>query len=172
MTRRDLFGRIVKGFALAGLGLAAWPFVKSWLPDFGRPSGLEVSLADLGTGGIKRVRWSGRNVLIMRRGRDMLQSLEREGDLKDPGSSASKQPLFAMNRWRSRRPEYFVAFSACTHLGCEVTAREDGFVCPCDHAAYDYAGRVRKDAIAPLNLAVPNYRFVSGNLIRLEEEDV
>ncbi len=40
----------------------------------------------------------------------------------------------------------------CTHLGCRVTATEDGFACPCHGSAFDRAGRVlRGPAAAPLH---------------------
>lgn len=32
----------------------------------------------------------------------------------------------------------------CTHLGCRVTATEDGFACPCHGSTFDRSGRVTK----------------------------
>ena len=41
---------------------------------------------------------------------------------------------------------------ACTHLGCRVTATEDGFVCPCHGSAFDRSGQVvRGPARLPLH---------------------
>lgn len=41
---------------------------------------------------------------------------------------------------------------SCTHLGCRVTATEDGFSCPCHGSAFDRSGRVvRGPAKLPLH---------------------
>lgn len=173
MNRRVLLQAVVKGFAVTGIGFLAWPFVKSWIPEFGRSVSREVDLAGLDSGEIKVVRWLGRNVLILKRNRWMLQQVERARDLKDPMSAESIQPAGARNPGRSLLPEYFVAYANCTHLGCEVSTAGIGvegvaFRCPCHDSEYDYAGRIKKGSVAPLNLEVPNYSLVSGNLIRLE----
>jgi Rieske Fe-S protein len=40
----------------------------------------------------------------------------------------------------------------CTHLGCRVTATEDGFACPCHGSCFDREGRVtRGPAQLPLH---------------------
>lgn len=174
MNRRVLLQAIVKGFAVTGFGFLAWPFVKSWIPEFGQSVSREVDLSGLGAGEIKVVRWLGRNVLILKRNRSMLQQIERAQDLKDPMSTESVQPAAARNPGRSLLPDYFVAYANCTHLGCEVSAtgtRVDGiaFRCPCHDSEYDYAGRIKRGSVAPLNLEVPNYSLVSGNLIRLKK---
>lgn len=176
MNRRVLLETLVKGFAVTGVGFLAWPFIKSWIPEFGNRVSREIDLADLQPGEMKIVRWVGRNVLILKRNRSMLQQIERAGDLKDPKSVESIQPEAARNPRRSLMPDYFVAFANCTHLGCEVSRagnQRDGvaFKCPCHHSEYDYAGRIKQGSVAPLNLEVPNYSLVSGNLIRLEKVD-
>jgi ubiquinol-cytochrome c reductase iron-sulfur subunit len=53
-------------------------------------------------------------------------------------------------------------------LGCDVVKQDNGFKCPCHQSDYDAAGRVVEGAAAPLNLEVPNYRYISGNLLKLE----
>lgn len=174
MNRRTLFEGIVKGLAVTGGAFVAWPFVKSWIPEFGNDVGRDVDLDDLKPGEVKTVRWLGRNVMILKRNQSMLAHIDRTSDLKDPRSVDSVQPEAATNRWRSLVPDYFVAYANCTHLGCEVTASGVneagvGFECPCHHSEYDYAGRIKKGSVAPLNMEVPNYRLLSGNLIRLQK---
>lgn len=172
MNRRRLLEKIVQGFAVAGLGLVAYPFVKAFLPSFEEDLSLEVSVDDLAPGESKLVHWLGRNVVVRRRTKEMLAAIASPTlNLKDPDSGDSDQPDFARNAWRSRDPEVFVAFDNCTHLGCEVMTADRagvGFKCPCHASDYDHAGRVVEGAAAPLNLVVPNYRFVSRNTLVLE----
>lgn len=176
MLRRQLLTRIVQGFTVTGLAALVYPFVKAWLPSFDADISLEVPVDRLAPGEAKLVRWLGRNVIIRRRSRDMLDTLgEVNPQLKDPRSVDSRQPEFARNEFRSLTPEFFVAYNNCTHLGCEVAATggagdtgEVGFKCPCHQSEYDHAGRVLADAAAPLNLEVPYYRFVSRNTLRLQ----
>jgi ubiquinol-cytochrome c reductase iron-sulfur subunit len=172
LKRRWVLTRIVQGFTVSGLAFLTYPFLKSWIPSFAEDTSLDVSLESLQPGEARLVRWRGRNLYIQRRSRAMRQTLEAsELSLKDPNSEASSQPDFARNGFRSLREDVFVGYSNCTHLGCEVAAVNDagiGFKCPCHQSDYDLAGRVLKDAAAPLNLEIPHYRFVSGNIIRLE----
>ena len=172
VKRRWLLTRIVQGFTVTGLGFLTYPFPKSWIPAFSEDTSLDVSLEALAPGESRLVRWRGRNLFVQRRSREMLRSLEAsELALKDPTSLDSSQPAFAANNFRSLRPEVFVTYSNCTHLGCEVSAvNKDGigFKCPCHQSDYDLAGRVLVDAAAPTNLEIPHYQFVSGNIIRLE----
>jgi ubiquinol-cytochrome c reductase iron-sulfur subunit len=172
IKRRWILTRIVQGFTVSGLAFLTYPFVKSWVPSFTEDTSLDVPLETLKPGEARLIRWRGRNIYVQRRTRAMQQTLgASELALKDPNSLASSQPAFAANGTRSLRDDIFVGYSNCTHLGCEVAAVNDGgigFKCPCHQSDYDLAGRVLKDAAAPLNLEIPNYRFVSGNIIRLE----
>jgi ubiquinol-cytochrome c reductase iron-sulfur subunit len=175
MSRRKLLERIVQGFTVTGLGFVIYPFFKAWIPGFSEDLSLEVPLADLAPGETRTVNWLGRRVLVRRQSTDMVAAIEAGGlALKDPASADSRQPSFALNEFRALQPEYFVAFNNCTHLGCEVApvnAAGVGFTCPCHQSDYDYAGRVVEGAAAPVNLEIPNYRFVSRNTLRLEQGD-
>lgn len=174
MNRRKLLERVVQGFAAVGGAFLAYPFLKGWIPDVAGSEGLEVDLADLGPGEARLVDWLGRKVIVRKRSGRMLDDANNDAlDLKDPRSVSSTQPDFAKNAYRSRRPDVFVAFNNCTHLGCEVNIVDKdgvGFACPCHKSNYDYAGRVMKGAAAPYNLEVPWYAYVSGSRIRLQVE--
>ena len=88
-----------------------------------------------------------------------------------PFPKHSQQPAFAHNVYRSIRPDIFIVYKNCTHLGCEVSSRPNqldvGFECPCHSSHFDPSGRVHKDAVASFNLEVPEYQYISKNLIRL-----
>jgi ubiquinol-cytochrome c reductase iron-sulfur subunit len=172
LNRRRLLTRIVQGFSLTGALFLAYPFVKSWLPGFYQAHTLEVDLSDLSDGEIKQVPWLGRHVMVTRRSREEIESLNEYSEtLKDPNSGNSRQPEFALNDHRSLRRDVFVAFGNCTHLGCVVggNVSDTGarFSCPCHLSEFDAAGRVFTDAAAPFNLEVPNYQFLSRQTLLL-----
>jgi cytochrome b6-f complex iron-sulfur subunit len=49
------------------------------------------------------------------------------------------------------REGFFAVNAVCTHLGCVVKRRDDGFGCPCHGSAFDDQGRVvRGPAPSPL----------------------
>ncbi len=170
MDRRTLLTRIVAAFSAVALAGFSIPFLRSLLPSFEEDITLDVDVSDLDVGETRTIRWLGRNVLVVRRGH-----LEPEPpfELHDPVSKDSKQPGFASNVLRARRPEHLVVFSNCTHLGCEVEvlARNgfEGFSCPCHRSRYDTSGRVEKSAAAKRNLEVPEYDYVAGDTIRLRK---
>jgi ubiquinol-cytochrome c reductase iron-sulfur subunit len=144
---------------------------------------VEVDVAQLPAGQLLTVDWQGRPVWILRRTPAMLASLAASQDLTDPASEHSQQPEYARNPQRSLVPELFVAIGLCTHLGCAPTLRikpgsaegmpvdwRGGFVCPCHSSSFDLAGRVHRNGMATENLAVPPYRLVDENRLRIGED--
>jgi len=168
MNRRAVLTRIVQGFTVVGAGFLSYPFLKAFLPSAATNDDVEVDISDLSPGEWKSVTWQGRHVTVVKRGINFVP--DGSVALKDPSSTASTQPAFAQKPGRSRRDDVFVAFSNCTHLGCEVRVRFDepdlGFECPCHQSRFDQAGRVYDDAVALYNLEVPEYKFLSRNVIK------
>lgn len=172
---------------LGGVGAmcALTPFVASWMPSAkaqaaGAP--VEVDLSKLEPGQQVTVEWRGKPVWIIRRTTEMIEHLEDHDNLlRDPESVVEQQPEYAQNEHRSIKPEYLVLIGICTHLGCipKYKPYEDelkpgwpgGFYCPCHGSSFDLAGRVFKNVPAPINLAVPPYRFVSDKVIIIGEEE-
>ena len=168
----------------AGLIAAAIPFVASMRPSaraqaLGAP--VEVPIGMLEPGEMIRVMWRGKLVYVVRRTEEMLSRLPLvTGYLRDPNSEvAEQQPEFAVNEYRSIKPEYLVLEGSCTHLGCaplpefDVGPADDwqgGFFCPCHGSRFDLAGRVYKGVPAPTNLRVPPYRFLREDLIMIGAE--
>ena len=169
------------GLFLAGIALAAIPFLSSLKPSaraeaLGAP--VEVALGSLEPGEMIRVLWRGKLVFVLRRSEEMLSRLTQvTGFLDDPESANSdQQPAFAVNQYRSRKPEFLVVEGSCTHLGCapleqfEVGPAADwfgGFFCPCHGSKFDLSGRVYKGVPAPTNLRVPPYRFIQDDVIMI-----
>jgi ubiquinol-cytochrome c reductase iron-sulfur subunit len=117
-------------------------------------------------------------VWVIRRTQEMLESIAKSAaQLTDPKSESSRQPEYAANELRSRKPEFMVMEGVCTHLGCSPQMKRadakaemgeewvGGFYCPCHGSKFDYAGRVYRGAPAPTNLTVPPYEFVSDSTL-------
>ncbi len=160
-----------------GVAAAAVPFVASFRPSararaLGAP--VEVDIGPIEPGALIKVEWRGRAIMIVNRTDAMLATLDEvTARLRDPASSESVQPEYAMNEYRSRRPEYLIVEGVCTHLGCAPIPRFEvapadlgpdwvgGFYCPCHGSRFDLAGRVFSGVPAPTNLTVPPYAFLN-----------
>lgn len=172
---------------LGGVGAlcALKPFVSSWMPSAAAEAAgapVDVDLSQMEPGQQVVVEWRGKPVWIIRRTQAMLDTLQQDRDLlRDPDSLVNQQPSYASNAHRSIRPEYLVLIGICTHLGCSPKYKPfekelgpdwpGGFFCPCHGSTFDLAGRVFKSVPAPINLAVPPYRYVSDTRIIIGEEE-
>ena len=184
MNRRSLLTRIVSAFSVvAALGVA-YPFLRAWFPRGKYELILDLELDGMAIGETRLVRWLGRNVYVIRRDPDIQERLSKTtATREDPLSKLSRQPQYAQNTYRSRRPEHLLVYANCTHLGCEVALKYmlddqiadknsgsfSGFRCPCHLSEFDAAGRVEQGSAARLNLEVPNYNYVARNVIRLKK---
>lgn len=164
-----------------GIVAAAIPFVASFNPSararaLGAP--VEVDISQVEPGAMIKVEWRGRAVMIVNRTDAMLGTLDEvEPSLRDPDSTESIQPEYAMNEYRSRRPGLLVVEGVCTHLGCSPLPRFDvapedlgpnwvgGFYCPCHGSRFDLAGRVFSGVPAQTNLTVPPYAFINDTTL-------
>jgi ubiquinol-cytochrome c reductase iron-sulfur subunit len=184
-TRRTLVvaTSVVGGAATIG---AAVPFVASMLPSerakaAGAP--VEAEIAVLQPGELRVFEWRGKPVWVLRRTKEMLESLKAVmPNLTDPESKHSEQPKYAKNEYRSLKPEYMVMEGVCTHLGCSPQLKPadakaemgsdwaGGFYCPCHGSKFDYAGRVYRGSPAPTNLVVPPYTFPSDLALVIGED--
>ena len=178
---RRVWVKVTSVVGATGLFASAVPFVASLAPServraLGAP--VEVDLQGIRPGEIRTVEWRGKPVFVLRRSRDMLDSLAQHDDLlADPPSRRSLQPAYARNSTRSSKPEIAVLEAVCTHLGCIPSFRPTpgapdigatwpgGFYCPCHGSKFDFAGRVFKNVPAPTNLSVPPYQFASDSML-------
>ena len=165
---------------------AALPFAASMLPsDRARAAGapVEVDLSKLAPGEMAVIEWRGKPVWVIRRTKEMLESLKAvTAKLTDPASKSSEQPKYAENEYRSQKPDVMVMEGVCTHLGCSPQLKgadakaemggdwAGGFYCPCHGSKFDLAGRVFRGAPAPVNLKVPPYTFVSDTTLLIGED--
>jgi ubiquinol-cytochrome c reductase iron-sulfur subunit len=185
-TRRNLVvaTSVVGGAASVG---AAAPFVASmWPSERARAAGapVEVDVSRIPPGELAVIEWRGKPVWVLRRTKEMLESLKAlEPRLSDPQSKASEQPKYAANEYRSRAPDVLVLVGVCTHLGCSPQEKPadakaemgadwlGGFYCPCHGSKFDFAGRVFKGSPAPLNLVVPPYELASDTKLVIGEDE-
>jgi ubiquinol-cytochrome c reductase iron-sulfur subunit len=184
-TRRNL---VIATCAAGGVGgvAAAVPFAASWLPSERAKAGGAPIVADISAlepGQSMTVEWRSKPVWIIRRTKEMLDSLASlDGKVSDPASDVPMQPEYAKNEFRSIKPEVLVLVGICTHLGCSPQSKpaEDkaemgadwtgGFLCPCHGSKFDLAGRVYKGAPAPVNLEVPKYVYLSDTRILIGDD--
>ena len=183
--RRLVVATSVAGGA-ASVG-AAVPFVASmWPSDRAKAAGapVEADITRIAPGELAVVEWRGKPVWILRRTKEMLESLKKvEPRLTDPASKSSDQPKYAENEYRSVNPEIMVMEGVCTHLGCspQLKPADDkaemgadwvgGFYCPCHGSKFDLAGRVFRGAPAPVNLKVPPYTLTDGIVVIGEDQE-
>jgi len=166
---------------------AAVPFVASmWPSERAKAAGapVEADISRLAPGEMEVIEWRGKPVWIIRRTKEMIESLKAvEPRLTDPASKSSEQPKYADNEYRSAKPDIMVMEGVCTHLGCSPQLKSadakaemgadwvGGFYCPCHGSKFDYAGRVFRGAPAPTNLIVPPYTQVSETTLVIGEDE-
>lgn len=172
---------LLKLLIIVGLLGAAIPFIASLrqgtdTPQRENPWQVEIDLADMIPGQIKRLNWPGGEVWIYQRSPEetMLLRSTSTDFLRDPESQASNQPVGIRNSLRSLDASYFVFLPRETRRGCrvhlvELDSGRPGFTEPCYNSRYDSAGRIFRDSGAPeqRNLPVPPYEFTADNRLRL-----
>ena len=183
--RRDLLKYLLGAVVGAAATLTAFQVLPTnnrlrIIRYLGRRS-VDVDLRGIAAGEIFTVTVDFNPVFVLKRSADTVSHLaQQNSSLRDYQSDYSDQPDDAKNSHRSIRPEIFVAYAICTHLGCspayssdnsrnEIAKQWNGgyFVCPCHGSVYDAAGRVAKGVPAPLNLRIPDYEFIDDQTIRI-----
>jgi len=118
-------------------------------------STMEVDLSKIDEGSSITVKWRGKPVFIRHRNDEEIeQALKGDSaSLRDPEMDSTR--LMGDAKW-------MVVVGICTHLGCVPYSNAgayNGWFCPCHGSHYDTSGRIRKGP-APLNLEVPDYKFL------------
>jgi len=125
-------------------------------------SNIEAEVGNLELRECKTVVWRGKPIYIYKRTDKQLN------DLAATPMSALKDPETDIKRFPNRN-DHAVVIAICTHLGCIPQPNDgmfDGFFCPCHGSHYDASGRIRQGP-APLNLAVPPYKWLTDEVIYL-----
>ncbi|MEO8418952.1 MAG: ubiquinol-cytochrome c reductase iron-sulfur subunit [Methylophilaceae bacterium] len=183
--RRFLIAATTAVGGVAAVAVAV-PFVASMLPSerakaAGAP--VEADISKIEPGAMITVEWRGKPVWIVNRTKEMLNLLSKHNDrLTDPMLQVTtQQPDYCNNPERSIKPNLMVLVGICTHLGCSPSAKlqaagemgadwPGGFFCPCHGSKFDLAGRVFKGSPAPINLVVPQYKYLSDTILVIGED--
>lgn len=189
-SRRTWIGITCAAGAVGGVATAV-PFVASFQPSerakaAGAP--VEVDIGGMKPGELMRVEWRGKPVWVVRRTKEMLDTLPKlDSQVADPKSDRKEYPTpdYAKNEYRSIKPEYLVVVGICSHLGCSPTDKftpgaqpslpddwAGGFLCPCHGSTFDLAGRVFKNKPAPDNLEVPPHMYLSDTRLLIGQDKV
>jgi len=166
-----------------GIGIAAVPFIKSWMPSARAQAGgapVEVNISKLKEGQLLKVQWRGQTIGVLRRSPEMVSNLAKVDEyLSDPESVNAIQPAYVEGEQRALNPEILVVNMHCTHLGCvpqmipQVGPQpfddnwNGGFYCPCHKSKFDLSGRVYKGVPAPTNLTIPPYSFLDDRTVMI-----
>ena len=162
-TRRDFLFLATGAVGTVAIASLAWPFIAQMNPDSATlaMSSIEVDIGQIPEGQIVTVKWRGGPVFIRHRTKKEIDDAEKTpiSELRDPQTDQS----------RVQKPEWLVVVGVCTHLGCVPLGHEgqyEGWLCPCHGSVYDTSGRIRQGP-APLNLAVPDYTFLTGTRVKI-----
>jgi len=164
-SRRD-FIHIAAIAAAGGAGLAAlWPFIDQMNPsaDTLALASVEFDLTKVELGQQVTINWRGKPLFVRKRtAAEIAKAVADDGKpMPDPQTDAE--------RHKDGKAEWLVLIGSCTHLGCVPTfggGDYGGWFCPCHGSVYDTSGRIRKGP-APLNLAVPEYEFLSDTRVKI-----
>lgn len=167
-SRRDFLVLAAGAMGAVGAASFAWPLVDQMNPaaDVLALASTEVDLSKIEMGQSITVKWRGKPVFVRRR------SVE---EIKTAGAVALDQMIDPQaDADRTQKPEWLILLGVCTHLGCVPLGQKasdpkgeyGGWFCPCHGSHYDTSGRIRKGP-APLNLAVPPYKFLDDTKIKI-----
>ena len=111
-SRRTFLVGLTAGVGALGAAAAAVPFVMSWTPSAkARAAGaaIAIDVSKIEEGGFVVNEWRGKPVWILRRTKEMVDTLAaQDGNLRDPASEEDQQPDYARNAVRSIKPEVLV----------------------------------------------------------------
>jgi len=164
-NRRDFIHIAALAGAAGAGGMLVWPLVDQMNPsgDTLALASIEFDLSKVPEGQQVVIKWRGKPVFVRNRTPAEIQKAVADDNAKliDPQTDAE--------RHKEGKANWLVLVGTCTHLGCVPTfggGDYGGWFCPCHGSHYDTSGRIRKGP-APLNLAVPDWDFVSDTKVKI-----
>ena len=164
-SRRDFIHIAAITAAAGGAAAVVWPFIDQMNPsaDTLALASVEYDLTKVQDGQQITIKWRGKPLFIRNRTPKQIADA-----VKDDGA-AMKDPQKDADRVKPGKAQWLILIGSCTHLGCVPTVgggEYGGWFCPCHGSSYDTSGRIRKGP-APLNLAVPEYAFLSDTKVKI-----
>lgn len=170
VRRRDFINIAAVSFAGVGAVAVVIPMVGQMgaSADVLALASIEVDVSAIEPGQAIKTSWRKQPIFI----RNLLPAEIAEANKVDIGSLREPQTL--AERTKPGKENWLITLGVCTHLGCvplgaaagEVKGEYGGYFCPCHGSHYDTAGRIRKGP-APLNLAVPEFAFLSDTIVQI-----
>ena len=170
VRRRDFIHIATVSFAGVGAAAVVLPLVgqMSASADVLALASIEVDVASIQPGQAIKTSWRKQPIFI----RNLTPAEIAAADKVDIGSLRDPQTL--AERTKPGKENWLITLGVCTHLGCvplgaasgEVKGEYGGYFCPCHGSHYDTAARIRKGP-APLNLAVPEFAFISDTVVKI-----
>ena len=170
VRRRDFINIAAVSFAGVGAVAVALPALStmSASADVLALASIEHDISAIEPGQAVKVSWRKQPVFI----RNLTPVEIAEANKVDVGSLRDPQTL--AERTKPGKENWLITLGVCTHLGCvplgaaagEVKGEYGGYFCPCHGSHYDTAARIRKGP-APLNLAVPEFSFLSDTIVKI-----
>jgi ubiquinol-cytochrome c reductase iron-sulfur subunit len=164
-SRRDFIYIATGAAAIGAVGALAWPFIDQMNPagDTLALASIEFDLSKVASGQQVVVKWRGKPLFVRNRTEKEIAEAVKDdhADMRDPQPDA--------DRHKPGKAQWLILIGTCTHLGCVPTfggGDYGGWFCPCHGSVYDTSGRIRKGP-APLNLAVPDYAFLSDTKVKV-----
>jgi len=165
-NRRDFIHIVATTATLGGVAAVAWPLIDQLNPaaDAVALASIEYDLSRVLPGQEVTIAWRKQPVFVRHRTPAEIARARAEdaaSDMKDRATDAS--------RVKAGHEQWLILLASCTHLGCVPTfggGDYGGWLCPCHGSQYDTSGRIRKGP-APLNLAVPDYAFLSDTKVKI-----
>jgi Rieske Fe-S protein len=173
---KKLFYRsLLKILIAVGLSFVVYAFVADYVKETDpRPDEdfIQVDIGPLGRGQDMRVRWGGRNLLILNRSIETIEDLRSSVDgLADPYSTRNRLPDFAQHPLRSSRDDFLIAWLPESPEGCgfEYQPRDEArlgyLIDSCTGNQYDLSGRIFGEAGRGRNLDIPEYRWLGPDVV-------
>ena len=164
-SRRDFIHIAAGAAAAGGVVMTVWPLIDQMNPsgDTLALASIEYDISKVVEGMQATVKWRGKPVFVRHRTKKEIAEAVADDNaaLRDPAKDA--------DRHKPGKAEWLILVGVCTHLGCVPNfglGDYGGWFCPCHGSVYDTSGRIRKGP-APLNLAVPDYDFVSDTKVKI-----
>lgn len=170
VRRRDFINIAAVSFAGVGAAAALIPLVSQMNPsaDVLALSSTEVDISAIQPGQAIKTIWRKQPVFV----RNLTPTEINEANAVD--ISTLRDPQTLAERTKVGKENWLITLGVCTHLGCvplgagegEPRGEYGGYFCPCHGSSYDTAARIRKGP-APLNLEVPEYKFLSDTNVQI-----
>ncbi len=159
---RLVFRVVIKILTVLGLVILSWVFVSSLFVHQEKEQVvehelLEVDLKDMRDGDVRKMRWEGKEIGILKRKGPHISGR--------PTKYVAKIPHQSLNsRLRSLIKEYFIYYNHGDSGNCPLFNEGNGFKDTCTGTRFDTAGREKEKGLQGFRLEIPPHHFQDDKL--------